>query len=79
VLLQVCKQEGIPVDLEAPAVDTADTWDGMFITSTSRLVLPVDSVKLPDGRVLCFGGSALIAQLQQKVADAIRDRSEQCL
>jgi branched-subunit amino acid aminotransferase/4-amino-4-deoxychorismate lyase len=77
--LQVCQQEGIPVDLMAPAVDSADTWDGMFITSTSRLVLPVDKVELPDGRVLHFSSSPLVLHLQQKVADAIRDRSETCL
>ena len=79
VLSQVCKREGIPVDLAAPAMNGADAWDGMFITSTSRLVLPVDDVELPDGRVLHFSSSPLVAQLQRKVADAIRDRSEQCL
>ena len=67
------------MDLMAPAVDSADTWDGMFVTSTSRLVLPVDDVELPDGRVLNFSSSPLVMQLQQKVADAIRDRSERCL
>ena len=79
VLFQVCEREGIPVELAAPSVDGADAWDGMFITSTSRLVLPVDDVELPDGRMLHFSGSPLVAQLQRKVADAIRDSSEQCL
>lgn len=76
---QVCKQQDVPVILEAPALNAADSWEGMFITSTSRLVLPVDSVELPDGRVLRFSSNPLIYRLQKGVADAIRDRSEKCL
>jgi len=79
LLWQVCEREGIPVVLAAPKVDDADSWDGMFITSTSRLVLPVDTLELPDGRVLEFGRSELLRRLQRKTADSIRDHSEKFL
>lgn len=39
--MQVCKEHSIPVRLEAPHLADMDSWQGVFITSTSRLLLPV--------------------------------------
>eukprot|EP00040_Diaphanoeca_grandis_P024934 m.137764 g.137764 ORF g.137764 m.137764 type:complete len:354 (-) comp29944_c0_seq2:128-1189(-) len=47
VVLQVCKKAGIDVKLEAPLTKDMSKWQGAFITSTSRLVLPIDVVSLP--------------------------------
>ena len=45
VAIEACKREGIPVVLQPPnAADVAD-WDGAFVSSTSRLVLPVDEIE----------------------------------
>jgi hypothetical protein len=55
LVLDVCRQEGIPVRMEAPEVTFSPgtglgssvseiTWSEAFITSTSRLVLPVNQV-----------------------------------
>lgn len=47
LVLEVCRKEGIPVVLHAPALAEVESWDGAFLSSTSRLVLPIDSVELP--------------------------------
>jgi hypothetical protein len=44
LVLAVCAREGIPVALEAPALGGAAGWRAAFLTSTSRLLLPVDAV-----------------------------------
>lgn len=79
LVLEVCQREGIPITFAAPKMDDANKWEGMFITSTSRLVLPVDSAELPDGRVLNFGSNSIVEKLEQQTADAIRNRSEKFL
>eukprot|EP00271_Cylindrocystis_brebissonii_P022479 TRINITY_DN8669_c0_g1_i4.p1 TRINITY_DN8669_c0_g1~~TRINITY_DN8669_c0_g1_i4.p1 ORF type:complete len:383 (+),score=30.78 TRINITY_DN8669_c0_g1_i4:33-1151(+) len=47
VALQVCKKlpGGVEVVLEAPNVRDIGAWEGVFISSTSRLVLPVDELR----------------------------------
>lgn len=46
-VLKVCEAEGIPVVLEPPFAADVSDWEGAFVTSTSRLVLPIDVVSLP--------------------------------
>jgi hypothetical protein len=48
LVLEVCRKEGISVVLEAPDVRNIDRWEGAFLTSTSRLVLPIDEIQYPD-------------------------------
>lgn len=43
-LLQVCGEHDVPVRLEAPSLSDIDSWQGAFISSTSRLLLPVSEV-----------------------------------
>jgi len=44
MLLEECVKEGFPVDLSAPNIMEMDQWQGVFISSTSRLLLPVSEV-----------------------------------
>eukprot|EP00899_Mesostigma_viride_P028494 jgi/Mesvir1/882/Mv17448-RA.1 len=44
LILEVCDKAGIPVRLEAPKVADVARWQGAFISSTSRLVLPVGEI-----------------------------------
>jgi len=46
LVLEVCAENNIPVILEAPTLgDSEKAWDGAFLTSTSRLVLPIDEME----------------------------------
>ena len=42
--IEVCEREGIPVVLEPPDLDNVADWDGCLISSTSRLMLPIDEL-----------------------------------
>ena len=45
--LEVCERERIPVVLEAPDLKDVDRWEGCLLSSTSRLLLPVDELYRP--------------------------------
>ena len=47
LLLEVCEREGIPVVLTPPQLADAARWEGAMISSTSRLLLPVDELYVP--------------------------------
>ena len=47
LLLEVCAREGIPVVLEPPKLQDAPRWQGALISSTSRLMLPIDKLFVP--------------------------------
>jgi len=47
LLLEVCERECIPVILSPPRLDTAAEWEGALISSTSRLLLPIDQLFVP--------------------------------
>ena len=45
LLLEVCEREGIPVVLKPPKLaEAASKWEGALISSTSRLMLPIDEL-----------------------------------
>ena len=44
LLLEECEREGVEVDLSPPSLEEIDEWQGCFISSTSRLLLPVSRV-----------------------------------
>jgi len=48
LVLDACKALDIPLKREVPLLEHVSEWDGCFITSTSRLVLPISSVQFPD-------------------------------
>jgi branched-subunit amino acid aminotransferase/4-amino-4-deoxychorismate lyase len=45
---QVAQQLGVPVELRAPSISELDTFEAAFVSSTSRLLLPVHEVDAPD-------------------------------
>lgn len=49
VVLDTCARLGVPVSLEAPSLEgaLAGQWRAAFLTSTSRLVLPIDEIFVP--------------------------------
>ncbi|KAL0587015.1 hypothetical protein ABG067_003355 [Albugo candida] len=47
LILEECQKHSIPLILEAPRLSEVASWDACFISSTSRLVLGVDSVEYP--------------------------------
>ncbi len=44
VVLDVCRTHNIPVRLEAPNMSSIHEWEGAFISSTSRLLIPVGEI-----------------------------------
>lgn len=45
---QVCREQGVPVQLQPPRLGDIDSWQGAFISSTSRLLLPACEVQYTD-------------------------------
>ncbi len=70
--------------LEPPSLSTIESWDGAFISSTSRLLLPADELRwAPPGdggsgeRVRSFGAQhELVRRLEAAVMDGIMKESE---
>jgi len=84
--IEVCEREGIPVVLEPPDLDNVADWDGCLISSTSRLMLPIDELYKPaEGapatagdllRTFDNGPDSLAARLQALVASEVEAHSE---
>ncbi|KAL1520678.1 hypothetical protein AB1Y20_022247 [Prymnesium parvum] len=47
LVLEVCEREGIPVELSPPNIKMAHKWEAALISSTSRLLLPIDEIYTP--------------------------------
>ena len=60
LVIAMCEKHGIRIILEAPRVDTIPEWSGAFVTSTSRLVLPIDELVF-DGE----DGSSMMVQYSE--------------
>jgi len=53
-VLMICKELGITVKRECPNIKDFDNWDAAFISSTSRLLLPINRLKLStEHRKIC--------------------------
>ena len=82
LLLEVCEREGIEVVLKPPLLSDASEWSGCLISSTSRLMLPIDELYVPkDGEV--SGEGDLVASfengegsLASKLRDWVREEVE---
>ena len=80
LLLEECEKENIGVDLQPPRMDEMESWQGAFISSTSRLLLPVSEIFYTDasGEEKCKKFSPLDSQvllLEQLILDRYRDES----
>jgi len=56
LVLEVCAADGIPVVLEPPRLDAASTWVGAFLSSTSRLVMPIDELRYASSHAAAAAG-----------------------
>ena len=84
--LEVCARERIPVVLEPPDLKDVAKWEGCLISSTSRLLLPVDELYQPaegapskaGNLVRAFDNApgSLAARLQDLVAAEVKAHSE---
>ncbi|KAF9188474.1 hypothetical protein BGZ51_000563 [Haplosporangium sp. Z 767] len=79
VVLAVCEQQKIPVEFKFPTLKSINDWDGAFITSTSRLVLPIKTMVLPDGSQKEFGESETIKLIRTLVFQECKKRVETLL
>ncbi|KAF9369349.1 hypothetical protein CPB97_003665 [Podila verticillata] len=79
VVLNVCEQHNIPVKFAFPNLKHVNDWEGAFISSTSRLVLPIESIVLPDGSTKQFGESATLELIRGQVFKECRKRVENLL
>ena len=89
LLLEVCEREGIPVVLRPPKLEEMATWQGALISSTSRLMLPIDRLYVPvEGQPSGEGDlraefdtspGSLAARLQELVAGEVVAHSTQMI
>mmetsp|Transcript_51557 Transcript_51557/g.118434 ORF Transcript_51557/g.118434 Transcript_51557/m.118434 type:complete len:356 (-) Transcript_51557:244-1311(-) len=89
LLLEVCAREGIPVILRPPRLDEIGSWEGALISSTSRLMLPIDQLYVPaEGRPsgeddlraeFNTAPGSLAARLQELVAGEVVAHSTQLI
>lgn len=87
--LEVCEKEGIPVVFAAPDLADAASWDGCLVSSTSRLLLPVDELYAPaEGapstaadlvKTFDTGADSLAARLEALVAAEVEAHSEEVM
>ena len=82
LVLRVARREGVPVLLSPPLLGELDAWEGALISSTSRLLLPVDEVEvaeaaLPRRRAFARGG--LAARLEELVLAEVAANCEPLL
>lgn len=70
--------------LSAPNVRDMDSWEGAAISSTSRLLLPIDELSVPpdygeEARQRTFSGQPLMRRLESLVLQEIKANSEPVL
>jgi thiol oxidase len=78
LVLEVCEREGVPVTLRPPRLDDCSRWDAAFVSSTSRLLLPVNEIYTPEeGRPSTDADlKCRIEYLQDSLALRLRDMVE---
>ncbi|KAG0325763.1 hypothetical protein BGZ99_000208 [Dissophora globulifera] len=67
VIINVCQAQNIPVEYTFPNLNHIQSWEGAFISSTSRLVLPIDKLVLADGSVKEFTESPTLELIRREV------------
>ncbi|KAG0376813.1 hypothetical protein BGX24_007183 [Mortierella sp. AD032] len=79
VIMNVCNEDNIPVEFKFPNLKQTHEWEGAFISSTSRLVLPIEKLVMPDGSVKEFKPSPTIELIRREVLKECRKRVEPLL
>ncbi|CAK4674358.1 unnamed protein product [Aphanomyces euteiches] len=48
LVIESCAALNIPIDYRSPSLDEIDSWTGAFITSTSRVLMPIQTFVYPN-------------------------------
>jgi len=78
IVISAAKEIGIPVSMVAPKVEDATSWSSCFLTSSSRLLLPVNEVLFPEAEPpfqLSFETSETVKKLQELLWKDMQRRS----
>lgn len=54
IILEYAKKIDLEIKLECPSLDNSRDWIGAFISSTSRLVLPISEIKIDENKNVGF-------------------------
>ena len=83
LLAQICEREGILVVSTPPNVRDMDAWEGAAVSSTSRLLLPVDEIALAregeEAHFKHFSEQPLMRRLEKLVLQEFETKSEPLL
>ncbi|KAI8077757.1 aminotransferase [Halteromyces radiatus] len=78
VLMSLCEQAKINIEWVFPKIQDARSgkWEGCFLTSTTRLLLPIETIYPKDGSApIDFPESEFIQQLQQMVNNEMKNKA----
>ncbi|CAG8454028.1 14262_t:CDS:2 [Acaulospora morrowiae] len=77
IVIMICERDEIDFKFWFPNVLDGNQWKGAFITSTSRLVLPVDIMKFRDGRPMLKlpANDETVEHIKNEVAKEILKRA----
>ncbi|OMJ11476.1 hypothetical protein AYI69_g4311 [Smittium culicis] len=82
LVIKVCEDDGIKISYTSPSISDlqTDQWVGAFITSTSRLVLPIETVRLRDrNSELRIGSNMLVQHIKNRVEELAKQDSAKVL
>ncbi|KAF9285121.1 hypothetical protein BGZ68_004136 [Mortierella alpina] len=78
-VISVCKEKSIPIEYSCPNLKHIDEWEGAFLSSMSRLVLPIEKMILPGGLIKQFEPSSTIEFIRDTVQKECHKRVEYLL
>ncbi|KAG1051786.1 hypothetical protein G6F46_004426 [Rhizopus delemar] len=82
LLIDICQKEGIRIQWEFPDLNEAKAgqWEGCFVTSTSRLLLPVETIYCgPDEKIEFEQVSDTVEYLRKRVLQEIANTARQIM
>ncbi|KAL9540656.1 hypothetical protein PS6_010664 [Mucor atramentarius] len=73
IVIKVCEKHNIPLKWEFPLLQDGrqGKWEGCFLTSTSRLLLPIETILVDNESIEFKEASPLVEFLRKQVADEI--------
>ncbi|RHY98087.1 hypothetical protein DYB37_003227 [Aphanomyces astaci] len=82
-VLESCATLKIPVELRSPILDEVDKWSGAFVTSTSRVLMPIQSFVYParteDGgsitREKTWASCSIVDRLHRHMFETVQSHS----
>lgn len=77
VVLDVCNKLGLKVDFKSPSIEDISLWKAAFISSTSRLALPIDYIIDSNNQTIDMKpeNCEIMKDIQQKVREGLDEYS----